>query len=224
MAKKLTLDELASLREKGIVSASDEQIAAKRAERAAKKIKAEAEQEAKQDLERYFPAGKRKARLQKLQKELRELRKQAVREGINRLTLPEELKKPYYVAFTLLAPTAKEFNKYREYLGDLLIEGLKIQDREVKIFSYDYLDKLMGAGFYDVGFLYKMLSKKYVSRYGWKLLRKYASNFKIGYVVFVGQLEAWADDPKTWENWRRLASEDHKPVDTRELFPRRRFK
>jgi hypothetical protein len=225
-----SLAELVALREQGVVTATDEEIAEKRAARAERK----AEQASLNEIRQYFPSyevhGRMYARnfentkeyLRYLATEVRAFRKDAVEKGQTKIALIESLKKPYYLAFTRLAPTYKEYNEFRNELGDLLIEGLKIQDREVKVFSYHYVDKLMSDGFIDWGWIVRMLGKKYVSRYGWALLRKHQDKLdKLGGDILGKQLDEWAEDPKTISDWERLSSEDGKPADMREIFPRR---
>jgi len=234
MAKKeKSLAELSILREKGIVTATDEEIAEIRAQRARKK----AEQASQKEVRQFFPSfeahtlfhGKLYSRnydntkeyLRYLAAEIRAFRKNAVEEGTTKLELPEQLKRPYHLAFTRLAPTSKGYNEYRNELGDLLIEGLKIQDREVKVFTYTYVDKLLTDGFVDWGWFTRMLAKNYVSRYGWALLRKHSDLLgQFGGDILGPQLDEWAKDEKTQENWARLSQEDGKPADMREILPR----
>ena len=212
---------------------TDAEIAELRAQRAEKKAK----EASICEIRRYFPSyevpassrsnylqvyDNTKEFLRYLSGEIRAFRKKAVEEGKNKVELPEQLKKPYHLAFTRLAPTSKEYNEFRNELGDLLIEGLKIQDREVKVFSYHYIDKLFEEGFYDWGWITRMLAKKYVSRYGWALLRNHSDLLcRFGGDILGDLLDEWAKDKKTQENWERLSREDGKPADMRELLPRR---
>jgi len=197
---------------------TDAEIAEIRAQRAEKK----AQQASREEFLRYFPGYEAtKEYLRYLAREIRAFRKNAVEEGTTKLELPERLKRPYHLAFTRLAPTSKGYNEFRNELGDLLIEGLKIQDREVKVFSYHYIDKLFAEGFYDWGWITRMLAKKYVSRYGWALLRKHSDRLgQFGGDILGDQLDEWAKDEKTQENWARLSREDGKPADMREILPR----
>lgn len=158
----------------------------------------------------------KKEYLRNLKRQVRELRKRAVDEGIEKFSLPDKIKIPFYLAFTKL-----DYNRYRAELCDLSIEGLKVQDREVKIFVYDFNDKLLESGFLDWGWIVRMLGKQYVSRYAWALLRKHSDKLsQLGGDIIGNQLDEWAQDPDTWAKWERLASEDGKPVDMRELYPR----
>lgn len=195
---------------------TDAEIAELRAARAEKKAK----EASRREFLQYFPNEEEtKEYLRYLAREIRSFRKKAVEQGITKVTLPDYLKRPYHLAFTKLAPTSKEYNFYRNELGDLSIEGLKIQDREVKVFTYHYNDKLMEEGFLDWGWIVRMLGKKYVSRYGWMLLRKHSKQLAgAGLMVLKPQLDEWAKDPKTIENWARLSREDGKPADMRELL------
>jgi hypothetical protein len=209
---------------------TDAEIAEIRAQRAEKK----AQEASKEEIRRFFPSYKiqgkgylrsyedTKEYLRYLAAEIRAFRKDAVEKGEQKIALIEQLKRPYHLAFTRLAPTSQEYNEYRNELGDLLIEGLKIQDREVKVFSYHYVDKLFEEGFYDWGWITRMLAKKYVSRYGWALLRKHADKLgQFGGDILGDLLDEWAKDKKTQENWERLSREDGKPADMREILPRR---
>lgn len=237
---------------------TDAEIAELRALRAEKKAK----MASKNEIRQFFPSfeahastlgdsyshsfDNTKEYLRYLAAEIRAFRKDAVERGEKKLALTEQLKTPYHIAFTRLAPTSKEYNAYRNELGDLLIEGLKIQDREVKVFSYHYVDKLLTDGFVDWGWFTRMLAKNYVSRYGWALLRKHQEQLgRFGGDILGDQLDEWAEGRKypcddslpvdvreenqrknaelkrvTWANWRRLSSEDGLPADMREIFPR----
>jgi len=238
---------------------TDAEIAELRAKRAQKK----AEMASRNEIRQFFPSfeahastlgnsysqsfDNTKEYLRYLASEIRAFRKYNVEKGEKKKALKEELKTPYHLAFTRLAPTSKEYNAYRNELGDLLIEGLKIQDREVKVFSYHYVDKLLTDGFVDWGWFTRMLAKNYVSRYGWALLRKHKALLgQFGGDILGDQLDEWAEGKKypcddslpadvraenqrknaelkkvTWANWTRLSSEDGLPADMREVFPRR---
>lgn len=211
--KELSLSDLAEMRELGLVKDSDALIAEKRAARAEKKMKRVSEEE----VERTFPGfEKTKDYLRYLKHEIRKRRKEAVEKGITSFRLPEELRHPFYLAFQKL-----DYNLYRAELGDLSIEGLKVQDREVKVFTYHFNDKLLADGFIDFGWIIRMLGKKYVSRYGWALLRNHSALLAVRGGSILGDFfDEWAKDPDTWKKWERLALEDRKPVDIRELFPR----
>jgi len=222
--KRLTLAELDGLRQQGKKIESSQIIAEKRAARANKKaqIAAKAEQEKVRQAELdetrtlFSTEEKTKKILKNLQVEIREYRKKALAEKNEEFELPESLKRPYILAFEKLT-----YNHFRKELGALSIEGLKIQDREVKIFTYNFVDNLLANGFIDMGWVISMLNKKYVSRYGWALLRKHADLLaNPGGYILGDVLDEWADDPDTWMKWERLAKEDGLPVDTRELYPR----
>jgi hypothetical protein len=196
---------------------TDEEIALIRAQRAEKKAK----KASLEEVNKYFPNEEAtKNSLSYLQREIRQFRKKAVDAGITKVVLPDELKHPFYLAFERLG-----YDTYRPELGDLLIEGLKLQDREVKVFSYRYLDTLFTEKGVDFGWLSRMLAKRYVSRYGWQLMRKHATPGSL-LVSFGGEilkeaLEMWAKDAKTQKDWARLSREDGKPADMREILPRR---
>jgi len=196
---------------------TEEEIAELRALRAEKKAKQTPEKE----VSTYFPNNEAtKDFLTELQRKIRKFRKEAVEKGITKEPLKDDLKIPFYLALSKL-----DYDAYRPELGALLIEGLKLQDREIKVACYHYLDKLFtekkGV---DFGWVAQMLNKRYVSRYGWALLRKHAVPGSLlvlyGGDILGDQLDEWAQDPKTQTDWLRLASEDGKPVDMRELLPR----
>lgn len=196
---------------------TEEEIAELRAKRAEKKAKQTPEKE----VSIYFPNNEAtKDFLTELQRKIRKFRKEAVEKGITKKPLKDDLKIPFYLALSKL-----DYDAYRPELGALLIEGLKLQDREIKVACYHYLDKLFtekkGV---DFGWVAQMLNKRYVSRYGWALLRKHAVPGSLlvlyGGDILGDQLDEWAQDPKTQTDWLRLASEDGKPVDMRELLHR----
>lgn len=213
---------------------TDEEIALIRAQRAEKKAKKTSLEEVK----KYFPNEEAtKDRLSQLQREIRQFRKKVLKieeewrsqklpqEEQKRLLqeqghLPEKLKKPFFLALDRL-----NYDTYRPEMEDLLIEGLKLQDRELKIASYQYLDNLFTTKGADMGWLSRMLNKRYVSRYGWALIRKHAvkgSRLALYGGYFLGELlDKWAKDEKTQKDWERLSREDGKPADMREILPRR---
>lgn len=211
--KELPLSELAQMREQGLVKDSEAQIAEKRAARAEKK----AQKASAEEIKKMFPGFEAtKECLRDLKRKIRTCRKEAVEKGVTNFELPEELKRPFYLAFQKL-----DYNQYRAELGDLSIEGLKVQDREVKAFTYRFNDKLLADGFIDFGWIIRMLGKKYVSRYGWALLRNHAALLSMrGGCILSDFFCEWAKDPDTWKKWERLALEDGKPADIRELYPR----
>lgn len=187
--KELSLDDLAGMRNNGIVKDSDEEIAEKRAARAKKR----AEQKKIAELKAMFPTEeKTRVNLRILVEDVRAQRKKAVAEGLTRLNLPKELKEQIYMAFEL------DYNHYRDELSDLSIEGLKVQDREVKMFTYHFNDDLMSQGIFDFGWIIRMLNKKYVSRYGWKLLRRHRSLLAPqGRFILSTYFDQWARDKDT---------------------------
>jgi hypothetical protein len=228
--KKLTDEEMAELK-------------VKRAEAQAKKIK-------DQEFLGYFPGFEdNKTALRRLTDDIRNFRKTKLLEGIHHVELPQGLKAPFYLALDRL-----DYNTYRPEIGILLIEGLKIQDREIKVASYHYLDNLFTKiGQVDFGWVSQMLARKYVSRYGWMLMRKHATEgshlLLYGGVILGDLLDMWANGEiydvnskevkqnpelleenkrknaelkeKAWNDWKRLSSEDGKPIDIREILPRR---
>lgn len=208
--KELSLDDLADMRNKGIVKDSDEEIAEKRAARAKKK----AEQKKIAELKAMFPTeNKTKIILRNLAEAVRTQRKQAVADGVTRLSLPKELKELIYMAFEL------DYNHYRDELSDLSIEGLKVQDREVKMFTYHFNDELLSQGIFDFGWITRMLNKQYVSRYGWKLLRDHRDVLAPqGRFILRKSFDRWAEVEDAKMKWERLANEDGLPVDMQEVY------
>lgn len=193
---------------------TEAEIAQLRAERAEKRAKREAEQKIQEELNTMFPSEKAtKTRLKKMAAFLRELRKHALGEEITEFKLPEDVRKNIIFAFTYL-----DYDEYRDELGLVSIEGLKIQDKEIKKFIFDFNDKLFSKGKIDMGWVSKFLSKKYVSRYGWKLLRDHASEFSVCSKIVLKLLEPWTESPEVWTQWHRLADEEGGPVDLREFF------
>jgi len=223
--KELSLAELEQMRKEGKLNIeSSDVIAAKRAARAKKRAEKEAKAQAEKEtqetfkaMEEYFPNFNRTGEfLRILQEEIRAQRKLGLERKKDKFNLPDRLREPYFFAFKVL-----DYNTYRLELGALAIEGLKIQDREVKMFTYEFLDNMLKQGFVDMGWILSMLNKKYVSRYGWALLRKHSEMLANPGGNIIGDiLDEWADDSDTWKKWETLAKEDGKPVDTRKLYPR----
>lgn len=197
----------------GKITRTEAEIAELRASRAAKKAKIASQSE----VERLFSSFEgTKNSLRLLCNEIRNQRKSAVEQGVKSFRLSECIKRPYYLAFEHLP-----YNPYRVELGDLSIEGLKVQDREVKVFTFHFNDKLLESGFIDWGWIIRMLGKKYVSRYGWELLRRHSDQLSdFGGKIIGSFLDEWAKDPETWAKWERLSQEDGKPADMRSIFPK----
>ena len=193
-----------------------------RAELKAKYAEAQAKKTPNKEFLKYFPEYEdNKTALRKLADQIRDFRKKALERGVDHVELPEGLKAPFHLALDRL-----DYDTYRPELGNILIEGLKIQDREMKVASYHYLDNLFTKiGQVDFGWVMQMLSRRYVSRYGWQLLRKHATAgsrlLLFGGAILSDYLDEWAKDEKTQKDWERLSREDGKPADMREILPRR---
>jgi hypothetical protein len=209
-----------------------------KAELQVKRAEAKAKKTPNEEFLGYFPEYEdNKTALRKLAEDIRNFRKNKLKEGIDHVSLPLGLKEPFYLALDRL-----DYDTYRPEIGVLLIEGLKIQDREIKIASFHYLDNLFTkVGQADLGLLSQMLAKRYVSRYGWQLIRKHAVTgshlYNYGGYFLGDLLEDWANGTvlkeesekhknselkeKTWTDWKRLSQEDGKPADMREILPRR---
>jgi hypothetical protein len=193
------------------------------AELRAKQAEAQAKKTPNQEFLAYFPDYEdNKTALRKLADDIRLFRKNKLKEGVDHVDLPQGLKAPFYLALDRL-----DYDTYRPEIGTLLIEGLKIQDREIKIASYHYLDNLFTKiGQVDFGWISQMLARRYVSRYGWMLMRKHAKSgshlLLFGGAILGDLLDEWAKDSKTQKDWERLSQEDGKPADMREVLPRRK--
>ena len=87
------------------------------------------------------------------------------------------------------------------------------------MFTYHFNDVLMSQGVFDFGWIIRMLNKKYVSRYGWKLLRRHRSLLAPqGRFILGAYFDQWAKNEDTQLKWERLAKEDGLPVDMREVY------
>jgi hypothetical protein len=236
MAKK-TVAELEALRSKGMQIASIEEITAKRKARAEKKRQQEEQekllrqQKAKEEkiLLWYPDFETTKKNLRQLTEKVRNRRKKAVEKG-ETFVLPKKTRKKILRAYKYLPYLDSQVAKnakgglaynYQIELGDLAIEGLKIQDKVIKVATFKYMDTIFSM-IIDWPFLIRMLNKYYVSRYGWALIRIHAKNMP----DYAGDLlkhdmDRWADKqahPETWKKWEQLALKYGGPVDIRELF------
>ena len=97
---------------------------------------------------------------------------------------------------------------YRKQLGDVIIEGLKYQQKDIKRYCFEYAHQHISDGFIDVGWWSKLLNKKYVSKYGWKLLRLNASLIPVyARVALTESINFWAKDDLTRKKWKELDDE-----------------
>jgi hypothetical protein len=208
-----TLEELSALRASGVNIAPEAEIAAKRAARAEKKAREEKENV----INTLFPTHQKTTDLLwDLRNNVRNFRKNAVEKGVTKVNLPDEWKRMISIAFTRL-----DHGTYRDVLWSLTTECLKVQDREIKCLAYDTADRWISEGKTDFGWILGMLSRKYVSRYGWALLRKHVKTLApIGSVLLKDIFTEWSNDPDTQAKWNRLASEDGLPADMNELYAR----
>jgi len=208
-----TLQELEEMRTSGMNIAPEAEIAAKRAARAEKKAKKAEENEVNTIFSTHQ---KTTDLLWTLRNNVREFRKNAVEQGITKVNLPDEWKNLIALAFAKLNHGA-----YRDVLWSLVTECLKVQDREIKCLAYDTADQWIAEGKVDFGWILGMLSRRYVSRYGWALLRNHAETLApIGSVLLKDIFTEWSNDPDTQAKWNRLASEDGLPADMNELYAR----
>lgn len=136
--------------------------------------------------------------------ELRSARKGALAAGNDDITALNEER---LVAFLLIFTKCK-LDIYRDQIGDVLIEGLKYQQKDIKRYCFEYANKHIGAGFVDMGWWKKLLGKQYVSKYAWKLLRLHADKIpSYARAVLTADIIFWAQDATTQKKWQELDEE-----------------
>ena len=155
-------------------------------------------------LEHFHDRDKAKRFIHKFSAELREKRKAAVETGREaEVVLNEE----QLIAFLMILRFCS-INVYRTQIGDLLIEGLKYQQKDIKYYCFEYTQKHISDGFCDMGWWSRLLNKKYVSKYGWKLLRLGAHTIPdCAKVVLSDAIKFWAQDEMTQKKWQELDEE-----------------
>ncbi len=136
--------------------------------------------------------------------ELRSARKGALAAGNDEMTaLNEERQIAFLMIFTYCP-----LNIYRNQIGDVLIEGLKYQQKDIKRYCFEYADKHIGAGFVDMGWWKRLLGKQYVSKYAWKLLRTHIDQIPpYAKLVLKEDIKFWAQDATTQKKWQELDDE-----------------
>lgn len=136
--------------------------------------------------------------------ELRSARKGALAAGNDDITALNEER---LVAFLLIFTKCK-LDIYRNQIGDVLIEGLKYQQKDIKRYCFEYANKHIGAGFVDMGWWKRLLGKQYVSKYAWKLLRLNADKIpSYARAVLTDDIKFWARDETTQKKWQELDAE-----------------
>ena len=125
---------------------------------------------------------------------LRKNRKNAVETGNEEQTKLDEER---LIAFLMIFKFCP-FVSYRKQVGDVLIEGLKYQQKDIKRYCFQYAHERILEGFSDIGWWMKLLNKKYVSKYAWKLLRINAETIAIcARVALKDAIIFWSKDEVT---------------------------
>ena len=146
----------------------------------------------------------RKTFIREFAAELREARKNAVETGNEEQTALDEERQIAFLMIFRFCP----LSIYRKQLGDVIIEGLKYQQKDIKRYCFEYAHQHISDGFIDVGWWSKLLNKKYVSKYGWKLLRLNASLIPVyAMVALTESINFWANDDLTRKKWKELDDE-----------------
>ena len=136
--------------------------------------------------------------------ELRSARKDALAAGDDKITALNEERQ---IAFLMIFKFCPLETYYRQ-IGDVLIEGLKYQQKDIKRYCFEYADKHIGAGFVDMGWWKRLLGKQYVSKYAWKLLRTHIDQIPIyAKAVLKDDIKFWAQDATTQKKWQELDEE-----------------
>lgn len=146
----------------------------------------------------------RKVFIREFAAKLREVRKDAVETGNEEQTALDEERQIAFLMIFRFCP----LDIYRKQLGDVLIEGLKYQQKDIKRYCFEYANKHISDGFIDIGWWSKLLNKKYVSKYGWKLLRLNARQIpSYARVALAEAVNYWASDEITQKKWKELDEE-----------------
>ncbi len=146
----------------------------------------------------------RKAFIREFAATLRENRKNAVETGNEEQTKLDEER---LIAFLMIFKFCP-FVSYRKQVGDVLIEGLKYQQKDIKKYCFEYAQERILEGFSDIGWWMKLLNKKYVSKYAWKLLRINAESIALcARVALKDAIIFWSKDEVTQDKWHELDEE-----------------
>lgn len=161
---------------------------------------------------------KRKKFIYDFAEELRSFRKTAVETGNEEQTKLDEERLIAFLMIFKLCP----LSIYRKQIGNVLIEGLKYQQKSIKHYCFEYADKHINDGFVDMGWWSKLLNKKYVSKYAWKLLRVHFDKIPTyARIVLVESIKFWAKDELTQKKWKELDEELGKHFDFVAEFSKR---
>ena len=154
--------------------------------------------------EHFLSHQQKKEFIRQFAAELRSARKDALAAGDDKITALNEERQ---IAFLMIFKFCPLETYYRQ-IGDVLIEGLKYQQKDIKRYCFEYADKHIGAGFVDVGWWKKLLGKKYVSKYAWKLLRTHIDQIPpYAKIVLTDDIKFWAQDETTQKKWQELDEE-----------------
>jgi len=146
----------------------------------------------------------RKIFIREFAAKLRENRKSAVESGNEEQT---KLNEERLIAFLMIFKFCP-FTSYRQQIGDVLIEGLKYQQKDIKRYCFEYAHNRILEGFSDIGWWCKLLNKKYVSKYAWKLLRINTETIpNCAKVALTEAITFWANDELTRKKWKELDDE-----------------
>lgn len=147
---------------------------------------------------------KKKEFIRNFAAELRNSRKDALAAEDDKLTILDEERQIAFLMIFKYCP----LNIYCQQIGDVLIEGLKYQQKDIKRYCFEYANKHISAGFVDVGWWKKLLGKQYVSKYAWKLLRLHADKIPpYARAVLTDDIKFWAQDETTQKKWQELDEE-----------------
>lgn len=149
----------------------------------------------------------RKSFIREFAEELRLARKNALKTGNEKQTELDEERQIAFLMIFRFCPV----DLHRQQIGDVLIEGLKYQQKDIKRYCYEYADK---NGFLDIGWIHRMLDKKYVSKWSWKYLRVHYNDIvPTARVILLEKIKFWAEDAVTQKKWKELDQEFGEPFD-----------
>ena len=107
-----------------------------------------------------------------------------------------------------MGSTSKDIKEEDKRLLEGVIQKKKKQQKDIKRYSFQKDNQHISDGFIDVGWWSKLLTKKYVSKYGWKLLRLNASLIPVyARVALTESINFWAKDDLTRKKWKELDDE-----------------
>ncbi len=84
----------------------------------------------------------------------------------------------------------------------------EISTKDIKKYCFEYAQERILEGFSDIGWWMKLLNKKYVSKYAWKLLRINAESIALcARVALKDAIIFWSKDEVTQKKWHELDEE-----------------